>query len=219
MYYELGYNSNHWVDFYFSSFNYIHQRYDPGFQPFIYVYHNLDNDSIPVLTLDFQTVIIYYDSSLNDFVRVPFVGTFNSYNSDIGLFNLRNQIVSSFISQNEDLSNNVYDYYVAETKLSCLYSSSYVRYIHFINLMYYAEYNVIDLGNVVGRANNDFFNFVNKFTHALPPQDVDVVQWLITAVGSFMNAELFPGFAIGGIFAVMVAFPLVIWFLKIVLGG
>ena len=49
--------------------------------------------------------------------------------------------------------------------------------------------------------------------------EVDTTSWLITAVGAFMNAELFPGFAIGGIFAVMVAFPLVIWFLKVVLGG
>lgn len=49
--------------------------------------------------------------------------------------------------------------------------------------------------------------------------EIDFSSWLITAVGGFMNAELFPGFAIGGIFAVMVAFPLVIWFLKLVLGG
>lgn len=49
--------------------------------------------------------------------------------------------------------------------------------------------------------------------------ELNLSSWLVTAVGSFMNAELFPGFAIGGIFAVMVAFPLVIWFLKLVLGG
>lgn len=49
--------------------------------------------------------------------------------------------------------------------------------------------------------------------------DYDMTTWLITAVGSFMNAELFPGFAIGGILAVLVAFPIVVWFLKVVLGG
>lgn len=61
-----------------------------------------------------------------------------------------------------------------------------------------------------------------QFARLKPTQvniDYDMSTWLITAVGSFMNAELFPGFAIGGILAVLVAFPIVVWFLKVVLGG
>lgn len=46
-----------------------------------------------------------------------------------------------------------------------------------------------------------------------------MASWLLTSVGAFMNAELFPGFAIGGILAVLVAFPLAIWLLKVALGG
>lgn len=71
--------------------------------------------------------------------------------------------------------------------------------------------------------NYDERYFYNKYNFpSLTPTPItptDMSQWLITSIGGFMNAELFPGFAIGGIFAVMVAFPLVIWFLKIVLGG
>lgn len=47
----------------------------------------------------------------------------------------------------------------------------------------------------------------------------DMTSWLVDSVGAFMNAELFPNFAIGGILAVLVAFPIVVWFLKVVLGG
>lgn len=49
--------------------------------------------------------------------------------------------------------------------------------------------------------------------------NIDVSRWLVDSVGAFMDAELMPGFAIGGIFAVLIAFPIVVWFLKVVLGG
>ena len=47
----------------------------------------------------------------------------------------------------------------------------------------------------------------------------DYGTWLVNAVGGFMNLELFPNFKIGGILSIIVAIPLVVWFLKLFAGG
>lgn len=65
----------------------------------------------------------------------------------------------------------------------------------------------------------DWISSDNMFNDFSPIEPIEMSNWLMTSIGAFMDAELFPGFAIGGIFAVLVAFPIAIWFLKIVLGG
>lgn len=73
--------------------------------------------------------------------------------------------------------------------------------------------------NVFDYSLEDFLSSDNLIFDYSPLEPVEMSNWLLTAVGAFMDAELFPGLAIGGIFAVLVAFPVAIWFLKIVLGG
>lgn len=66
----------------------------------------------------------------------------------------------------------------------------------------------------------EYLDISNGFTFEMDiPEPVDMSLWLITSVGAFMNAELFPGFALGGLLAVIIAFPIVVWFLKILAGG
>lgn len=43
--------------------------------------------------------------------------------------------------------------------------------------------------------------------------------WLGTAVSGFLDLEIFPNFTLGGIFMTILAFTIVVWFLKLVAGG
>ena len=47
----------------------------------------------------------------------------------------------------------------------------------------------------------------------------DYTSWIATAVGGFLDFELFPGFTFGGILMVFIAFSCVMWFLRLVSGG
>lgn len=47
----------------------------------------------------------------------------------------------------------------------------------------------------------------------------DYTSWIATAVGGFLDFELFPGFTFGGILMVFIAFSCVMWFLRLVGGG
>lgn len=97
--------------------------------------------------------------------------------------------------------------------------SPYFIVDYYLTYSHFEDYEFItSVGDLYTPSNFAFFQWVRGFISNLPI-DVDFSSWLVNSVGAFMNAELFPGFAIGGIFAVMVAFPLVIWFLKLVLGG
>jgi hypothetical protein len=48
---------------------------------------------------------------------------------------------------------------------------------------------------------------------------VDFSGWLANAVGGFMEMQIFPGIALGGIVAVLVMFSCVMALLKIFAGG
>lgn len=48
---------------------------------------------------------------------------------------------------------------------------------------------------------------------------VDFTSWLGTAVGGFLNFEIFPGFNMSGILLIIISFSLVMWFLKVFAGG
>ena len=69
----------------------------------------------------------------------------------------------------------------------------------------------------------DALDYMSYYNYVVPniatPKPVDMTSWILTSVGAFINAEIFPGFAIGGILAVLVALPLAIWLIKIILGG
>lgn len=69
----------------------------------------------------------------------------------------------------------------------------------------------------------DSLDYMSFYNYVIPnvviPKPTDMTSWLVTSVGAFVNAEIFPGFAIGGILAVLIALPLAIWLIKIILGG
>ncbi len=65
------------------------------------------------------------------------------------------------------------------------------------------------------------YNFImhNFETQPIPPYQADYTTWLGTAVKGFFDAELWPGFTLGGIFLIIVSFSIVVWFLKVFAGG
>lgn len=48
---------------------------------------------------------------------------------------------------------------------------------------------------------------------------ISYTTWLGTAVSGFLDLEIFPNFTLGGIFMTILAFMIVVWFLKLVAGG
>lgn len=145
----------------------------------------------------------------------------------INIYELFNELENIYSS-----SYNLGQYFVACSDLHIYGSFPYLFYgTAFANLAYTAPY--IPYDNIPFYDSTDmtayhsyYFTLKDYFSNPnIPPlaytpiEQVDMASWLVRSVGAFMNAELFPGFFIGGILAVMVAFPLAIWFLKIVLGG
>lgn len=53
----------------------------------------------------------------------------------------------------------------------------------------------------------------------IPSLEVDYTSWIGTAVGGFLNMELMPNFAIGGVLAILIGFSIVMLFLKYFAGG
>lgn len=49
--------------------------------------------------------------------------------------------------------------------------------------------------------------------------NVDFTSWIAVAVGGFLGFEIFPGFSLIGIFAIVIAISLVLFFLKMMRGG
>lgn len=47
----------------------------------------------------------------------------------------------------------------------------------------------------------------------------DYTSWLVTATSGFLDAEIFPGFTIGGVMGTLIAFSVVMLFLKLFAGG
>lgn len=125
----------------------------------------------------------------------------------------------AYLRNNDDEFYGLNYYYISNCKLVLSSNGSAVSLP--------AGVPVFTIRNFITEEFSDYsYDISNYFTldngmyiPNVPVTPVDTTNWLVKSVGAFMNAELFPGFAIGGIFAVMVAFPLVIWFLKIVLGG
>lgn len=52
-----------------------------------------------------------------------------------------------------------------------------------------------------------------------PEVNVDFVSWALSAIGDALTVQIFPGFSIGGLLAVIIAIPLCIIFLKLFAGG
>lgn len=52
-----------------------------------------------------------------------------------------------------------------------------------------------------------------------PPYKVDFTGWLGTAVGGFLDFELFEGFSLGGLLSVLIGFSFIMLFLKFFAGG
>lgn len=48
---------------------------------------------------------------------------------------------------------------------------------------------------------------------------IPYTDWIGTALSGFFDAELFPGFTLGGVFMTLFSFSCAIWFLKLVAGG
>lgn len=51
------------------------------------------------------------------------------------------------------------------------------------------------------------------------PTEVSIFDWLIDSIGSFMNTEIFPNFSIGVLLGTIVAIPLLIYILRLFMGG
>lgn len=49
--------------------------------------------------------------------------------------------------------------------------------------------------------------------------NVDYVSWAVASIGQALSVEIFPGFTLGGMIAIIVAIPLAIIFLKLFAGG
>lgn len=52
-----------------------------------------------------------------------------------------------------------------------------------------------------------------------PPYEGDYTGWLGTAVGGFLDFELFPGFTLGGMLGILISFSFIMLFLKFFAGG
>lgn len=52
-----------------------------------------------------------------------------------------------------------------------------------------------------------------------PPYEADYTGWLGTAVGGFLDFELFPGFSLGGMLGILISFSFIMLFLKFFAGG
>lgn len=61
--------------------------------------------------------------------------------------------------------------------------------------------------------------YVNTFGVEPPDMTFDFTSWIGTAVGGFLNMELMPNFSIGGVLAILIAFSIVMLFLKFFAGG
>lgn len=75
--------------------------------------------------------------------------------------------------------------------------------------------------NIINYAN--IFNLASQTSTIViePPTDdgIDFTSWLTNSVRSFMNFEIFPNFKLGNILGVIVSIPLLIYILKLFLGG
>jgi hypothetical protein len=59
----------------------------------------------------------------------------------------------------------------------------------------------------------------NTYVPPLPDYNVNYTGWLGTAVGGFLDFELFPGFSLGGLLGILIGFSFVMLFLKFFAGG
>lgn len=76
---------------------------------------------------------------------------------------------------------------------------------------YIAYYECYSMPNMV--------KFRNTMGIPIPSLEVDYTSWIGTAVGGFLNMELMPNFAIGGVLAILIGFSIVMLFLKYFAGG
>lgn len=152
------------------------------------------------------TYIYIEDYAFTPYISIPdILHYFITEVLDVSVLGSASWVYVSSMKINVDYSD-----YTDTTPIKNIYMSSIFSSEHFTSDysstgVFYGDnwYSILNGGEIGG--NVDY--------------ELNLSSWLVSAVGAFMNAELFPGFAIGGIFAVMVAFPLVIWFLKLVLGG
>lgn len=75
--------------------------------------------------------------------------------------------------------------------------------------------------SVYSRPATQVTDFVNDIKQNITVNEFkgDYVAWLSSAIGGFMDSEIFPNFTIGGMLGVIVAIPLAVWFLKLFSGG
>lgn len=62
---------------------------------------------------------------------------------------------------------------------------------------------------------NEFYNSIYGFSH----ESSGLFGWLLDSVDSFMSAEIFPNFSIGVLLGTIVAVPLLIYILRLFMGG
>lgn len=73
----------------------------------------------------------------------------------------------------------------------------------------------VDSPRVIGAWFNEY-ELPYKSEVALSPE-TDVVSWMVASVESFMELELFPGFAINDLFALIVVILLLFWFITLLI--
>lgn len=137
----------------------------------------------------------------------------------IELINVNNSIYTLDIQSlfNDLLRNDVFDnryghFYEFTLNIQCLdaLSSSNTLEIALNQMVVLPSYHTL-LSNI----------FDSKMTGSVivDPNEVSFFDWIINSIDSFMSAELFPNFSIGVLLGTIVAIPLLIYILRLFMGG
>lgn len=87
-----------------------------------------------------------------------------------------------------------------------------------VNVPTYARDSVLEITEN-GRYNVGSYNYVEVTAGETVIETGSVFSWLLNATQTFLTTEILPNFSFGGLLLFMLGFALVLWMLKIFLGG
>lgn len=152
---------------------------------------------------------------------IPISYTYNSssgyYDTSIVLDNYNRTDISQIYAQLE--SEGIDLRYVTINSVTVDIDNSLLA--NYSETIYIRDNNHPDVGlnTILGTARNSLSSLYESDDLNLSYDDLSWTDWIVNAVGSFMDFELVPGLSLAGIFAIIVGIPILIWFLRLFAGG